>query len=134
MIQITCSQVVNTTLQVLSSLTETHPWNLSVQHLSTDAKKEAIMTKAIIRECTFTLTIKGEYLKKHSIEEYASWARQEIKNVFNTGAESSVTSPNSLTIKSALSKREFNIAINLFNAKFNHVLEGIEAHQEKKES
>lgn len=92
------------------------------------------MTKAIIRECTFTLTIKGEYLKKHSIEEYASWARQEIKNVFNTGAESSVTSPNSLTIKSTLSKREFNIAINLFNAKFHHVLEGIEAHQEKKES
>ena len=44
------------------------------------------MTKAIIRECTFTLTIKGEYLKKHSIEEYASWARQEMQNVFNTGA------------------------------------------------
>ena len=83
------------------------------------------MTKAIIRECTFTLTIKGEYLKKHSIEEYASWARQ---------ADSSVISPNSLAINSALSKREFNIAINLFNAKFHHVLEGIEAHQEKKAS
>lgn len=92
------------------------------------------MTRAIVRECIFTLTIKDQYLKKHSIEEYASWARQELKNVLNTGAESSVISPSSLTIKSALSKREFNIAINLFNAKFHHVLEGLEAHQEKKAS
>ena len=92
------------------------------------------MTKAIIRECTFTLTIKGEYLKKHSIEEYASWARQEVRDLFIVGAESSVTSTNSLIVRTSLSKRDFNIAINLFNAKFQHVLEGLEAHQEKKAS
>lgn len=92
------------------------------------------MTKAIVRECTFTLTIKKDYLKKHPIEEYAFWARQELKDLFIVGAESSVISPNSLTINSALSKRDFNIAINLLNAKFQYALEGLEAHQEKKSS
>lgn len=92
------------------------------------------MTKAIVRECTFTLTIKKDYLKKHPIEEYASWARQELKDLFIVGAESSVISPNSLTINSALSKHDFNIAINLLNAKFQYALEGLEAHQEKKSS
>lgn len=90
------------------------------------------MTKAIVRECTFTLTIKKDYLKRHPIEEHASWARQELKDLFIVGAESSVISPNSLIVRTALSMRDFNIAINLFNAKFQHVLEGFEAHQEKK--
>ena len=89
------------------------------------------MTKAIVRECTFNLTIKSECLKKHPIEEYASWARQELKDLFIVGVESSVISPNSLIVKTSLSKRDFNVAINLFNAKFHHVLEGFEAHQKK---
>lgn len=44
------------------------------------------MTKAIVRECIFTPTINKDYPKKHSIEEYVSWARQELNNVLNTGA------------------------------------------------
>lgn len=87
------------------------------------------MTKAIVRECTFTLTIKKDYLKKHLIEDYIYWARQELKDLFIVGVESSVISPNSLIVKTSLSKRDFNVAINLFNAKFYHVLEGFEAHQ-----
>jgi len=92
------------------------------------------MTKAIVKECAFTLTIKKDYLRKHSIEEYASWARQEVRDLFIIGAESSVTSPNSLIVRTSLSKRDFNIAINLLNAKFQYALEGLEAHQEKKSS
>lgn len=92
------------------------------------------MTKAIVRECTFSLTIKSEYLKKHPIEDYVSWARQELKDLFIVGTESSVISPNSLIVKTSLSKHDFNIAINLLNAKFQYALEGLEAHQEKKSS
>jgi hypothetical protein len=133
MIQITCTQIVNVVSTLLVSLPEhmhKSQWYLDA---GTD-KGEPTITKAIVRECTFTLTIKKDYLKKHPIEEYVSWARQELKNVLNTGAESSVISPNSLTIKTALSKRDFNIAINLLNAKFQYALEGLEAHQEKKSS
>ncbi len=92
------------------------------------------MTKAIVRECTFTLTIKSEYLKKHSIEEYASWARNEIWDLFMVGTSANMVSPNSFTIGAALSRRDFCIAIDLLNSQFQHALEGLEAHQEKKAS
>lgn len=92
------------------------------------------MTKAIVRECTFTLTIKKDYLKKHPIEEYVSWARNEIWDLFMVGTSASMVSPNSLTIGVALSKRDFHIAIDLLNSQFQHALEGLEAHQEKKAS
>ena len=92
------------------------------------------MTKAIVRECTFTMTIKKDYLKKHSIEDYVSWARQEIWDLFKVGTSTSMMSPNSFTVSTTLSKRDFNIAINLLNAKFQYALEGLEAHQEKKSS
>lgn len=89
------------------------------------------MTKAIVRECTFTLTIKIEYLKKHSIEEYVSWARNEIWDLFKVGTSASMVSSNSFTIGAALSKRDFHIAIDLLNSQFQYALEGLEAHQEK---
>ena len=92
------------------------------------------MTKAIIRECTFTLTIKSEYLKKHSIEEYVSWTRNEIWDLFMVRTSASMVSPNSFTINVALSKRDFHIAIDLLNSQFQHALESIEANQEKRAS
>lgn len=92
------------------------------------------MTKAIVRECTFTLTIKSEYLKRHPIEEYVSWARNEIWDLFRVGTSASMASPHSFTIGVALSKRDFRIAIDLLNSQFQHALEGFEAHQEKKAS
>lgn len=92
------------------------------------------MTRAIVRECTFTLIVKSEYLKKHSIEEYASWARNEIWDLFMVGTSAAMVSPNSFTIGVPLSKRDFHIAIDLLNSQFQHALEGLEAHQEKKAS
>lgn len=92
------------------------------------------MTKALVRKCTFTLTIKKDYLKKHPIEEYASWARNEIYDLFWVEASASMASPNSFTIGAALSKQDFRIAIDLLNSQFQYALEGFEAHQEKKSS